>query len=152
MTISRVCAILLAAGGGYWAFLLLWTMIGIALHAPDGFPAWALLWLPGVVVWYGYIKRAFGKFLFRRVFYVWLCSIVVNLSYLVFLFPLSEMGRGNDLDLMAQLWLVLAILLSIIAWWQDRRLPNQTIPEEPQLDVEEFAKLLKEHRRKNSQK
>ena len=120
-------------------------------HAGKG-ALFVLLWAPGFFTWYGYIRRAFGYHLFGRSYAVWVLSIIVNLGYFYFLFPIQHVD-GDPQELIAQAWLTLAVILSILSWRRERKEPEPERirpPTNPKLPEDEFRKLLDEHRHRDA--
>src|SRR6267154_2354822 len=77
MSFPRISSLVLAIGGTPWAFLLLGSTFEILRYSAGGL-MWLLLWLPGFVAWYGYIRHVFGHFMFRRARVTWLTSLAAN--------------------------------------------------------------------------
>jgi hypothetical protein len=149
MTFPRICSVVLALGGSFWA-LLLWWQLGFLDTAGSLF-FWALLWTPGFFAWYGYIRRAFGHFLFHRALFTWLISIIANSWSLFCVWLYSQRGEG-DLSFLAYVsfsWLIVANIISIICLIRERnvREPKHDPTATTRIEREDFKKLLDEHRR-----
>lgn len=132
-----------------WAILLLCYTVGFSYHSPGFASLWVLIWLPGLYAWYGYIRRAFGHYLFRRAMITWLVSVVAN-SWSFFLMWSYFGGRVGDLPVMvcvAYTWIILAIVISIACLIQERRLREPKREVAAHVDYEQFRRLLDEHQR-----
>jgi len=135
-----------------WAILLLCYTFGFLYHSAGFAFLWALIWLPGFFAWYGYIRRAFGHFLFRRALITWLVSVVANSWSLFFMWSYFG-GRARDLHVMVRVafsWIILAIVVSIACLIQERRLREPKREVAKHVDDQQFRRLLDEHRRNDS--
>ena len=138
MTFPRISSVALAIGGSVWAFLLLSITFGI-LHYSAGGLAWLLLWLPGFLAWFAYIRHAFGHYLFRQARVTWLVSLAAN-TWSLFLI-------GGRISL-ALAWIVIALALSLACAIKEWNLREEKPKIPAHVAGEEFRKLLDEHRRK----
>ncbi len=141
MTFPRISSLVLAIGGSFWAVVLL----GFTFHVLPYTAGSArgllvlLIWVPGFLAWYAYIRHAFGHYLFRQARVTWLVSLAAN-TWSLFLIG----GRVS----IALAWIIFALVLSLacaIKEWKLRE-PEQRIATHAA--GEEFRKLLDEHRKK----
>lgn len=150
MTFPRISSLVLAVGGIVWALLLLWYAFGF-LHYSAGFTLiWGLIWLPGFFAWYGYIRRVFGHFLFRRALFTWLVSVLANGWSFFFMWSYFGRRAGGELPVLvwvALVWIALAIVISIACLIQERSLREPASAVATHADEKEFRRLLDEHRR-----
>ena len=122
MTFPRICAAVLGIAGTFWVFLPLWSVIGLLLEGVGVTVAVraALLYLlvmgPGLVAWYGYIRRAWGGFLFGSALFTWSISIAANCWSLVLLYM---MGGNAAFYYFSVSWSVAVLILSIICLVRD---------------------------------
>ena len=141
MTFPRISSLVLATGGSFWALALLrFTFHILPYSANSGSGLLVLLiWVPGFFAWYGYIRHAFGHYLFHQARFTWLVSLAAN-TWSLFLIG----GRVG----IALAWIIFALVLSLacaIKEWKLRE-PERKIPAH--VTGEEYRKLLGEHRKK----
>ncbi len=150
MTFPRVCGLVLAAGGIIWALLLLWYTFGFLHYSAGTAFLWVLIWLPGYISWYAYIRRAFGHFLCRRALVTWLVSAVANGWSLFFMWLYFGEPAGRELPVIVWVafpWITLALVLSIACGIQERSVREPKHEVATQVGEEDFKRLLDEHRR-----
>ena len=138
MTFPRISSLVLAIGGCVWAFLLLGATLQALRYSAGGL-VFFLMWLPGFIAWYGYIRHALGHYLFRQARITWLVSLAANTWSLFLLHGRISIGLA---------WTIMALILSLacaVKEWQLREPEHQV---SPQVAADEFARLLNEHRRK----
>jgi hypothetical protein len=122
MTFPRICAAILGAAGTFWVLLPLWSVVGLLLEGVGLTVAVraALLYLlvmgPGLVAWYGYIRRAFGRFLFGSALFTWSISIVANCWSLGLLYI---MGGNSAFYYFSVSWSAVVLILSVICLVRD---------------------------------
>jgi hypothetical protein len=137
MSFPRVTAIMLALTGSVWAFFLGRFLVATAMHRPvaetPGTSLTAILIVtlivgPGLLEWYGYIRRAFGRSMFGARLSVWPLSVVINLLYL---FSMDVSDPKVRLGLKG--WLMAAIVLSAAAWLKEPKVPvvKSVVPVAP---------------------
>ena len=150
MTFPRISSLVLAVGGSFWAFLLLWYTFGFLHYSASAAFLWAFIWLPGFFAWYGYIRRALGHFLFRRALVTWLVSVVANIWSLFFMWSYFGGRAGGELPVIVYValsWIILAIIVSIACMIQESRVREPKPDVATQVGDQEFRRLLDEQRR-----
>ena len=142
----RACSIVFAAGGFFWALLLTWYASFFFFYSAAGGLIWVLVWLPGFIAWYGYIRRACGHFLLRKALITWLVSIIAN-AWSVLIVWLAR-DRHPPLILGAAfLWFGFALVVSGACAVLERRLQNPKADICRQVSPDELRRLLDDHRR-----
>ena len=127
MTFSRVCAVVFAVGGTFWAMLVAIAQM-IALTSPKAGVVALLYFLPGWLIYFGWVQLATGRGIEPvppRVF--WILSAAVNLGYFVHEYqPWRYLGDyERSLSVGAYWWLATGFL-SIICTF----VPGKTTAEQ----------------------
>lgn len=104
MTLPRISSLVLAIGGCVWAFLPLGATFQ-ALKYSSGGLVFFLMWLPGFVAWYGYIRHASGHYLFRQARITWLVSLAANIWALFLMHSRISIALA---------WILAALVLSLV--------------------------------------
>jgi hypothetical protein len=138
MAFPRASSLVLALGGSFGAFFLL-AFTYEFLHYSAGGLLWLLLWLPGFLAWYAYIRHCFGHYLFAQARITWLVSLAAN-TWSLFLI--------GDRSSTALAWIILALALSVVCAVKEWRLREPEPQKRAHVTGEEFKKLLDEHHSK----
>jgi hypothetical protein len=140
MTFPRISSLMLAIGGAFWAVVLLGFTFKFLQYSAGGL-VFLLMWVPGFIAWYGYIRHASRHYLLRQARVTWLVSVVAN-TWSLFLV------QGHGIIPLA--WIVLALVISLVCLvkeWGVREPERHMVPN---VTGEQFRKLLDEHRKKKS--
>jgi hypothetical protein len=129
MQAGRVIAIFLSIGGIPWAILLSCYFVGAIIHFVQGGLIFAAIFLPGFIVYCGWIWRALHARLPPWFHFFWLAAVSVNLGYFIFFF--TPIGVEGGFGIVCSIWLLLAALLCVFGFYCDLKLCRAT-PSKPQ--------------------
>lgn len=150
MTFVRFSTLILAGGGFFWACFLIFGLYEFLHLSANGALFWMLLWTPGFFAWYGYVRRAFGHYLFRRALCTWGFSVIANAWSLSVMYSFQGIPGRNVMATTAEIWIILAIIISLICMIREWGMREPTPMPQTKLCDEEFRRLLDEHRRRGA--